>query len=92
MRSDASGEDVLVVDRVSGLFVSRYSIDDYGALLDVPAARLDCRLAGVRALVSFEEDLGDVEVHVLDIDSKSMGSYSLMNAKLEKVMGSIFGT
>jgi hypothetical protein len=84
VRSDQSGEYVLVADRVAGLFVGRYGIDDYGALLDLPTVRLDCRLTGVRQLVPFEEDLGDVEVHVLDLDSKSMGSYSLADVTLEK--------
>jgi hypothetical protein len=91
VRSDESGQHVLIADSVSGLFVSRYSLDDYGALLDLPRVLLECRLTGVRLLEPFEADgvhrLGDVEVHVLDVHSRSMGAYSLMDTKIERVDG-----
>lgn len=67
---------------IEGFFVGRYSIDDFGALLDADNARVTFRLVRPTLDAPIETLRGDIEVLVLDTEGQPMGRYALWAAKL----------
>ncbi|MEU4828434.1 hypothetical protein AB0H37_41830 [Actinomadura sp. NPDC023710] len=67
---------------LEGFFAGRYSANDFGALLEAENARVAFRLVRPTLDGPIETLRGDIEVLVLDTESRPRGRYPLWGAKL----------